>query len=122
MDNIKVGNRLKFKEFNDSWARKGNYCYLVFSTNKKKMEILEQHLFGLGFSMKIQSSLSTPNWNHASRKNFNIRVYPFTKRFCRIKDNLDKYGYYSNLYDIDMFDKMCFRYVLFEKYIKFEIK
>ena len=116
MDYIKEGNRLSFKEFNDWWAKKGNYTYLICSKNKEQIENLENHLKGLGYKFEV-SHRNSAYWHHHSRKNFNIRVIPFLKKFYRTRDSNNFKQKYSNVYKIDFFYGMSFKFVLIEKHI-----
>jgi hypothetical protein len=118
MSFIKTGHKLNFKEFNDYWAKKGNFTYLVCSKNIEKTLSLEEYLIGLGFIFKATPYGKTPFFSHHSRKNFNIRVAPFSKIFYRTKDTNNFAQKYYNVYDIDFFKNCCFKYVLIEKHIE----
>lgn len=113
---IKYSKRCTLKELNKFYADRGNFSYIVIVKSLKTALEFEAYLWGGGLQRKI---LDKVDWNHARRKIFLISVNPKYSTFSRVKT---KYFYISNkrknVYKDDFVDKICFKFVIVEKYKK----
>ena len=111
MDFIKQNIKPNFKEFNDEWARAGNYSYSVQFRDKAKAKNLETYFRGLGFKERASECY----WDHKLRKNFNLKICPRQKYFYRITKVISVPSRYKNVYEGHYFDDFCFKFIITEK-------
>jgi len=113
MSFFKQHKKLNFKEFNEEWARAGNFAYTIQFRNKMNAFDMEGYLIGLGFQNDLSHEYI--EWYHHLRKNFILRVVPKQKRFFRTKTKRSNPAKFKNVYTEDYFYNFNFKFVIFEK-------